>query len=104
MFWMWCEAQYAAPQTLLKLSYVILIMTQSAGKWTLHLQEWPLSLEICVMVEVQPRNCRLIPIFLVSESAGLYVCRLLPQHESNVLIVTVVDPILIDSIWTAGSS
>jgi hypothetical protein len=33
---------------LLKLSYVILITTQNAGKGTLDLQDRPLSLEICV--------------------------------------------------------
>jgi hypothetical protein len=29
---------------------MILIMIESVGKWTLDLQEWPLSLEICVMM------------------------------------------------------
>jgi hypothetical protein len=48
MFWMWCKAQYATQHTLLELSYVILIMTQNAGKGTLDLQDRPLSLKICV--------------------------------------------------------
>jgi len=50
------ETQYATSQMLLKLSYMILIMTHNFKKWTLHLQEWPLYLKIRVMMEVQHRS------------------------------------------------